>query len=171
VANLAHALRVNAAELLRQPGLSRQVDVELPAAAVGVDDERVSGDLHVALTATSAIEAVSVHGTITTPWRAVCRRCLVEVEGISASRVDERYQAHPHDADTFEIVGDQIDLVPVVREYVLLDLPDAPLCKDDCAGICPACGIDRNTGACDCETAPSDLRWAALEDLKFEVDE
>ena len=171
MANLAHALRVNAAELLRQPGLTRPVVADLPAEAVGIDDERVSGELHVDLTATSGIDGVTVHGTITTPWHAACRRCLVDVDGLSTSQVDERYQVNPQDPDTSEIVGDQIDLVPVVREYVLLDLPDGPLCRDDCAGICPECGADRNTGACDCDVAPRDLRWAALEDLKIDPDE
>ena len=68
------------------------------------------------------------------------------------SEVDELYQHDPLE-DALEIVGDQIDLVPVVREYVLLDLPDAPLCRPDCAGICPKCGADRNLGACDCDTS------------------
>ena len=56
----------------------------------------------------------------------------------------------------------------MVREYVLLDLPDAPLCKDDCAGICPNCGIDRNMATCDCDTSATDPRWSALEGLKFD---
>jgi uncharacterized protein len=59
-------------------------------------------------------------------------------------------------------------LAPVVREYVLLDLPDLPLCKDDCAGICPTCGIDRNAGTCDCDAVVTDPRWSALENLKLD---
>ena len=58
----------------------------------------------------------------------------------------------------------------MVREYVLLDLPDLPLCKDDCAGICPNCGIDRNVGTCDCDTPVTDPRWSALENLKLDED-
>ena len=87
-----------------------------------------------------------MHGTVTTPWHGQCRRCLTDVEGVSVSEVDELFQQHPRDEDAIEIIGDQIDLAPVVREYVLLDLPDAPLCRPDCAGICPSCGVDRNTG-------------------------
>jgi uncharacterized protein len=168
VANLAHALRVNAAELLRQPGAVRRVDVELPASAIGVDDERVDGEVQVGLTATSGIDGVMVHGEIRTPWHAQCRRCLADVEGVAVSEVDERFQVRPTDDDSLEIVGDQIDLVPIVREYVLLDLPDAPLCRPDCAGICPNCGADRNLGECHCDTTPRDLRWSALEDLRLE---
>ncbi len=58
--------------------------------------------------------------------------------------VDEVYQHEVVDEEAFVIEGDQIDLVPAVREYVLIDLPDGPLCREDCAGICPVCGTDRN---------------------------
>ena len=58
----------------------------------------------------------------------------------------------------------------MVREYVLLDLPEAPLCKDDCAGICPNCGIDRNSATCDCGAVTADPRWAALENLTLDDD-
>ena len=56
----------------------------------------------------------------------------------------------------------------MVREYVLLDLPEAPLCRDDCAGICPQCGADRNESPCDCDTSVTDLRWSALEGLRLD---
>jgi uncharacterized protein len=93
---------------------------------------------------------------------------LTEVEGVCVSDVAELFQQHPQHDDAVAITGDQIDLGPVVREYVLLDLPDAPLCRDDCAGICPNCGIDRNTGTCDCDTQPIDPRWSALEGLELD---
>ena len=65
---------------------------------------------------------------------------------------------------------DQIDMAPAVREYVLLELPDGPLCRDDCAGICPVCGIDRNEASCDCDTSVRDHRWAALDELRLDDD-
>ena len=53
-----------------------------------------------------------------------------------------------------------------MREAVLLELPDAPLCRPDCAGLCPTCGTNLNTGTCDCTAPAGDARWAALDDLK-----
>ena len=50
----------------------------------------------------------------------------------------------------------------------LLNLPAAPLCRDDCAGLCPVCGIDRNAAECDCDLNPPDPRWDALRALTFE---
>jgi uncharacterized protein len=59
-----------------------------------------------------------------------------------------------------------VDLAPLVHDAILLDLPLAPLCREECAGLCPFCGIDRNEGTCDCQ-APLDPRWATLDGLQF----
>ena len=168
MAHTAHDLRINAVELLRHPGTTRHVETAVPPADIDVDDARVSGDVAIAIDATSSVDGVIVHGTVSTPWRGQCRRCLIDVSGVAVSVVDELFQQHPRHQDAVEITGAQIDLAPVVREYVLLDLPDAPLCKDDCAGICPNCGIDRNLAGCDCDTAPVDPRWSGLDDLRFD---
>ena len=71
---------------------------------------------------------------------------------------------------TLQIVGEQLDLRPVVRELVLLDAPSTPLCRPDCAGLCPTCGVDRNSQACQCEPPPVDPRWSALDALKAAVE-
>lgn len=168
MAHTAHALRINAVELLRHPGATRRIETLMPAADLDVHDDRVAGDIAIAVDATSSVDGVIVHGTVSTPWRGQCRRCLIDVQGTSVSEIDELFQQHPQHQDAVEITGDQIDLAPLVREYVLLDLPDAPLCKDDCAGICPNCGIDRNLASCDCAAASVDPRWSGLEGLKFD---
>jgi uncharacterized protein len=59
-----------------------------------------------------------------------------------------------------------LDLKDVLREFVLLALPMQRLCKEDCAGICPVCGQNRNKLACQCQSAAVDDRWAALKKLK-----
>ena len=166
--NAASALRVNAIELLRSPGSLREVAVTVPAEAVGVEDARVAGEVVVALTATSSVDGIVVHGTVSTPWHGQCRRCLRDVDGVAVGEVHEVYQVDPRLEDAVAIVGDQIDLAPVVREYVLLELPEAPLCRDDCAGICPQCGADRNESPCDCDNSVTDLRWSALEALRLD---
>ena len=163
-----HLLRINAVELLRSPGATRTLDVALSAESLGVDDPRVSGSVDVAVVATSSVDGVTVHGTVSIPWRDQCRRCLVDVAGVAVAQVDEVFQHDPRIDDAVEIVGDQIDLAPIVREYALLELPDAPLCRDDCAGICPECGADMNESPCDCDTDVRDLRWSALEGLRLD---
>jgi uncharacterized protein len=70
------------------------------------------------------------------------------------------------DLDVFPYDGDKIDLEPLFREQFVLAVPFAPLCAEDCKGLCPQCGIDRNTGTCSCEK-PIDPRLAALKGLKL----
>ena len=53
--------------------------------------------------------------------------------------------------DVFPFDGERIDLEPLFREQFVLAVPYAPLCKDDCKGLCAQCGIDKNTGTCSCE--------------------
>ena len=60
---------------------------------------------------------------------------------------------------------DEIDLEPLARETVVLELPQAPLCREDCLGLCPDCGVDRNEGTCSCEP-PRDPRWSVLDELR-----
>jgi uncharacterized metal-binding protein YceD (DUF177 family) len=70
------------------------------------------------------------------------------------------------DLDVFPYDGEKIDLEPLFREQFVLAVPYAPLCREDCKGLCPQCGIDRNTGTCNCEK-PIDPRLAALKGLKL----
>jgi uncharacterized protein len=60
----------------------------------------------------------------------------------------------------------ELGLEPLVREQFILAVPFAPLCKDDCLGLCPTCGIDKNVESCACEK-PIDPRFAALQGLKL----
>jgi uncharacterized protein len=114
--------------------------------------------------------SILVTGTITAPWVGDCRRCLGPAEGTLVSTVRELYEDRPDPEETYKLHGDQLDLEPLVRDAVLLELPHAPLCSASCAGLCPVCGIDRNTGTCSCETELNDPRWAALDVLRARDD-
>lgn len=70
------------------------------------------------------------------------------------------------DLDVFPFDGETIDLEPLLREQFVLAVPFAPLCREDCKGLCAQCGIDLNSGTCACEK-PIDPRLAALKGLKL----
>lgn len=78
---------------------------------------------------------------------------------------DEGAEVAEDDLDVFPYDGEVIDLEPLFREQFVLAVPFAPLCKEDCKGLCPQCGIDRNTGTCAC-APPIDPRLAALKNIK-----
>ncbi len=156
-------LRINAVELLRQPGATRDLDVVIDAEPLDAAHEHLTGQIRVALHLRAMNDGIKVTGTVSAPWATVCRRCLVDVAGIAVGSVDELYQIEPLDPDAYLIEDGQLDLVPLVRETVLLELDRERQCRDDCAGLCPVCGIDRNSGSCDCDSTVIDHRWAALE--------
>ncbi len=60
---------------------------------------------------------------------------------------------------------DQIDLSHVVWEQIVLAIPMKPLCKLDCKGLCPDCGVNRNVASCSCVRDDMDPRWKVLKDL------
>ena len=67
--------------------------------------------------------------------------------------------------------GDQLDLLLLLQQAFFLELPLKPLCREDCAGLCPICGINRNDHQCSCETESIDPRWQKLKDFLVEAKE
>ena len=143
---------------LEEAGIDPGRSVVPPGAEVEVDVTLVAFD-----------GGVQVEGTVTAPWVGICRRCAEPVSGELRIPVRERYAeaplAGPSDEEIYPIVDDDIDLGPLLRDAVVLELPMAPLCRDDCAGLCPQCGANRNEGDCGC-VAPRDPRWANLDVLR-----
>ncbi len=120
------------------------------------------------LTLTSDPGGITAKGTVSAPWRGECRRCGGPVEGTVVAEVRERYApvgGADRDEEAYPLSGDELDLEPLARDAVLLELPLAPLCSEDCQGLCPVCGANRNTEPCGCAPV-ADPRWAALDALR-----
>jgi uncharacterized protein len=136
-------------------------------------------------------ENVFARGTLTGHVDVACSRCVglvklpidepLLVTFMPASRMPDPDAAESEGADAeeaatldpdgddvnlFPYTGEEIDLEPLLREQLILSVPFAPLCSESCRGLCPVCGIDRNTGTCTCEATPVDLRWSTLKNLK-----
>jgi uncharacterized protein len=129
----------------------------------------------VSVTVQKAEEQVVASGDAKTVVSATCVRCLEEFP-IS---VDEAFRAIVRVAPPKEVTPDTGDdeffLVPasdpvwdmtdVVRQMILLAVPDNPLCKDDCKGLCPGCGSNLNVEACMCAGKKPQGALARLGDL------
>ena len=163
MSDLLRPLRINAVELLRQPGAVRDVDVRIEAARSMPQHERLDGDVDVKVRLEALHDGIAVTGTVSADWSTVCRRCLAPISGRSIGVVDEMYRLDELDDEAYVIEDGQLDLAPMVREVILLELDLERVCRDDCAGLCPECGVDRNTTPCDCDTTVTDERWSALE--------
>ncbi len=103
-----------------------------------------------------------------------CTRCLREVpvragDAIQCLFVSADEDGLDDDPDVFllDAKSRSIDVRPAVREGWILAVPPFVLCRDDCKGLCPTCGIDRNVTACGCASV-DDARWAALKERATE---
>ena len=162
--------RVQVAALRTQSGASRDerrqaVIPDLGAVSVVVPED---AQVTLELTLASYPGGILATGTVSAPWQGECRRCGGPVEGIVIADVEERYApdtGKDRDEEAYPLAGDELDLEPLARDAVLLELPLAPLCSEDCRGLCPTCGANRNTDECECVT-PGDPRWSALDVLR-----
>ncbi len=99
---------------------------------------------------------------------STCGRCLADSKQTLKTEFTELFTFLSHaDADTELIYPEdgQIDFGPIVREYLLIELPINPLCQDDCKGLCPVCGENLNTQTCDHGADSIDPRLAKLKSL------
>ena len=119
-------------------------------------------------------------GRVQTTLELTCGRCLEPFTLPVDAEFDLRYHPHVQNTGTGEAEqeiedddlttafyeNDEIDLGHLMREQFNLSLPMKPLCRDDCRGLCPVCGINWNKGSCDCKRDWEDPRLEALRNLK-----
>ncbi len=165
---------VNVADLVGRPGARRRERVEgRLAEPVTVVDSTLRTEVPVVVD--TLLEWVSdgllATGTADGAWDGPCRRCLRPVAGMLHVDFQELFEPVPRDGESYPLGHDRVDLEPLARESLVLDLPLVPLCRDDCRGLCPTCGADLNEGDCQCPPAGGDTRWAALDGLNLSGDD
>lgn len=110
-------------------------------------------------------------GTLEGIAASSCRRCLADIEVRVSEAVQVLFaESGIDEAEEDDVVpiaaGDrELDMRPAVREEWLLAVPPFALCRENCKGICPSCGSDLNSGACDC-APPVDARWRGLRETR-----
>lgn len=160
---------VHVSPLLRAPGSRRDERVRAPlSGAQGSASEVPEGEDVAADLVLESLrgEGLMAAGTIDAPWAGECVRCLGLARGRLHVEVRELFEPGSDSEETYPLQDDQVDLEPLVRDAVLLELPLAPLCADDCQGLCPVCGVNRNQTSCTCAAEARDPRWAALDELR-----
>lgn len=143
-----------------------------------------SGEFHqiepldVRATAELVDDRIRIYGTFHTRLEMVCARCLeIVVEEVSknfdlfyrpmnsVSR-EEEFRLNLDDTEIAFFEGDGLFLADVLAEQVNLSLPMKVICRSDCRGLCPHCGVNLNQEECRCETHAADPRLAPLARLK-----
>jgi uncharacterized protein len=159
-----------------------QFDEEYPAGEIDFGDVQVKQrtPLHVegqAELLNNTLGEVRIRGRLSVGLELQCDRCLEPVQYPIDGPFDLFYRPVPEevphelaiDAGESEIAfyeGNGMQLADVMREHILLSLPMHQVCREECAGICPQCGQNRNSGTCTCTTPHVDDRWAALREWR-----
>jgi uncharacterized protein len=159
-------------------------------------DERLAGPLSVNLELHRQGEAVTVAGTLEGTAVRQCVRCLTHYDdplyvslyadylrhvqailqkGRASKRADGKatiqdQDRHEDEADEQDEIyyyqGEQLDLTPMLREQIILAAPMQPLCKENCAGLCPRCGQNWNDRRCACEPEPMNNPFRILRERR-----
>lgn len=159
-------LRLDVADLLDRPGASRSFSEHLDVPAVGgCPPSTIDAELSL----TSMLDGVSVHGTLHGTAAASCSRCLTPLQVPVEIEVREAFLEpgeETEEDEAYPLEGTLVDLEPLLRDALILNLPTYPRCAEDCVGLCPICGAPRADG-CDCTPTTGDPRLAVLADLKI----
>ena len=156
-------LRFPVTDLLGHPGERRDVYGETKL-HLEVGETRVSTSSATYAQLTAVGEGILAKGWSGVMADHVCIRCLTEWEAPIDAEWEELFMRHPG-KDESPIHDGVIDLEPVVRDELSLALPSDPLCRPDCAGICPECGADLNNAPCSGHGDLSEGPFAALKQL------
>ncbi|MCC5948072.1 MAG: DUF177 domain-containing protein [Nitriliruptoraceae bacterium] len=174
-------MRIVVTDLVGHPGETRAVDTAVPASAFGDDPwgptvdavrDPIGLDLHL----DSVVEGILVRGTIHYDVQMPCGRCLVPQDEQVDANVTELFldpakrEEDEEDDPGYELIDDAtaLDLSTLARDALVIDLPLRVLCREDCQGLCPTCGGDRNLEDCGHRDEPlRDPRWSALADLEL----
>ncbi len=164
--------RIDLRELGRRAGSLQEVTRSAPAPAgwrvelIGVPE---GAEIDLRLRLESVMEGVLVTGEVQVPVVGSCARCLEPVEDRLDLDVQELFayagsttEATSEEDEVRRIEGDFLDLEPLVRDTVVLSLPLAPVCTQDCAGLCADCGERLDDLPADHSHEVRDPRWAAL---------
>ena len=168
-------LVVDTTKLPRQPGATRAFKRVVPAPAdLGLEliSAPEGSDLELDLSLTSVSEGVYVSGTVRGSLSGECGRCLNEISEPFEVSLAELYayadsttEETTDEDEVGRMQGDLIDLEPAVRDAVVLTLPTNPVCRPDCPGLCPECGVHFDDLPADHSHEKVDPRWAALHNL------
>jgi uncharacterized metal-binding protein YceD (DUF177 family) len=168
----ANPWRLDLRELGRRAGSMQEIDRTAPAPPdwrvelIGVP---AAADVRLRLRLESVMEGVLVTGDLDVPVEGSCARCLEPIEDTLHLSVQELYayagsttEATSEEDEVRRIEGDHLDLEPLTRDTVVLNLPLAPVCTEDCRGLCVDCGQRLDDLPADHTHEVIDPRWAGL---------
>ena len=166
----------NTRALDHRPGTARTETRTVPAPAhlhTGMAWIPQGAELDLEVRLESVSEGVLVTATVTAPVAGECARCLDPVSQTLRVRCQELFSYEQNGGDTgeggYSLDGDLLDLEPALRDALVLALPLAPRCQEDCPGLCAECGVRLAQAGPGHHHGPAlDPRWAALRQITMQ---
>ena len=165
---------VNLSDVLTSEGrqMSMEVPLEMTIFKSGMGSFEIAEKSPVSFTFTNIEpEKAKVEGNVKLTFRTNCDRCLTEVPTIldltfERVIVSPNVEEEDEDADDLSFMdGYQLDVETFVYNEIIGNWPAKVLCKEDCKGLCPVCGQNRNVRDCGCDTFVPDPRMAVIQDI------
>ncbi len=170
-------MQINVAQQLRSAiGEAKEHEVNVVMDVTGEDNTSlVQGKVNLIRTD----RGILVKGVLDTSVALTCSRCLSLFDCPLSLKIEEEYfptvdvvsgvpLSLPDEPGLFTIdKNHELDLTEAVQQYALLAIPMKPLCRQDCAGLCPVCGQNLNLGECQCLPPEADPRWSKLRQIGF----
>lgn len=147
-------------------GFERVFEFDLPKVFVPPETELIDlrGKASIGRTPQGLIAKVD----ISAQTKSECSRCLDPIDQRVATEFTELYAFNERSITESQLLlpkNHQIDLAPLIREYLILDMPIRPLCKANCKGLCPVCGVNHNHEECEHMHLPDDSPFSSLKNL------
>jgi uncharacterized protein len=155
-----------------RPGEGRQIDARVridPVSLAGQRYEVPGGTIDARLDVSRTLSGYALRLRFEAPLEGACMRCMSD-----ASRgvpVDAREVDQPGGGEelTSPYISDgELDLAAWARDALSLTLPAQIACREDCAGLCPQCGVNLNAEPQHAHEREPDPRWAKLSELRFD---
>jgi uncharacterized protein len=167
LSSLSSLLRLNVGFIIHENiGYSREFlfDVQNLHLPPDLELKHLSGMVRVSRTPQGLPIQVKMRAAV----HCSCVRCLADFLQPLDVDFTELYAFTPRSATDSDLIVPEdghIDLAPLVREYMLLDIPMKPLCRPDCKGLCPVCGQNLNDSTCQHQVDEIDPRLSVLKEL------
>ena len=161
-------------------GRSKNVELEIAPEGINLeaDNARLVGPVHLQCEISRNGFQTAIAGKIEARYEVDCSRCLepvnvslpldFQIEFVDSEHFgsEGEHEIDPKNLSADSLATDHLDLHDVVREQLLLNLPERLVCREDCKGLCEVCGTNRNAKDCNCNSEEVDPRWSALKNLK-----
>ena len=160
---------INFSDLLSKRNRKKQISLSFKLEPLEFEGEEIRAieDVKVEGVATSNEDVIVVNASIKTKLQLTCSRCLdtfiypidIDIEERFTNNIDLQ------DEGVMFVDGDILDITEIIENCIISTLPIKRLCKDDCKGLCPECGVNKNVENCSCLDYDVDIRLAKLREL------